>query len=167
MKRKPVIERLPISERIAGVVTQVDGQALLSPAELTEGAALVRGELTIRYGITYLGKPHLSIVPDLVVADYGELLKGEAAWDFLMTSAHLYPRADVCGFRGDGVEDMAALKQLDFDYPYDVLVYRQPQDNQPLAKLSALIDADPGPYPARLLGRLPRFDSVSAWRRNE
>ena len=160
------MRRQPIADQLTGVVTEVDGQALLSSAELTDGAAIARGELTIRYGITYFGKPQMSIVPDLVVADYGELLKGEAAWEFLMKSAHLYPRADVCGLRNDGVEDMVAVKQLDFDYPYDVFVYRQLEDEQPFAALSALIDADSASYPKRLLQRLPQFDSVSSWRQN-
>ena len=85
MKRKLEVQHLPISERVAGVVTELDGQALLSPAELPEGKLIARGELAVRYGITFLGKPHLSIVPHLVVADYGELLNGEEAWAFLMT----------------------------------------------------------------------------------
>ncbi len=167
MKRKSELQYQPIAERVAGVVTELDGHALLSPAVLPEGGAIARGELIIRYGITFLGKPHLSIVPHLVVADYGELLNGEEAWDFLMTSAHLYPRADVCGLLNDGSDEMVALKQLDFDYPFDVFVYRDIQDDRPLAALSALIaDASPA-YPEGLLQRLPRFVSLNAWRQNE
>lgn len=166
MKRKLAIPGEPVTERLAGVATMLDGQALLSRRALAEGEAIASGELFLRYGITFLGKPHLSIVPYLVVADYGELLNGEAAWDFLMTSAHLYPRADICGCLNDGGEDMAALKQLDFDYPYDVFVYGQAQDRRPLAKLSALIEADPAAFPTRLLEQLPRFDSLSAWRQH-
>ncbi len=160
------MQRQPIADQLLGVVTEVDGRTLLSPAELADGVAIFRGELTIRYGITYLGKPHMSIVPDLVVADYGELLIGEAAWEFLMKSAHLYPRADVCGFRNDGADDMIVVKQLDFDYPYDVFVYRRLEDEQPFAPLSALIDADLASFPKRLRRHLPRYDSVSSWRRN-
>ncbi|MCY3979404.1 MAG: hypothetical protein OXG23_15005 [Chloroflexi bacterium] len=160
------MQRQPIADQLTGVVTEFDGKALLSSAELPDGAAIARGELTIRYGITYLGKPNMSIVPDLVVADYGELLIGEAAWTFLMESAHLYPRADVCGLRNDGVEDMVAVKQLDIDYPYAVFVYGQPEDERPFAALSALIDADSASYPERILRRLPRFGSVSSWRQN-
>jgi len=160
-------QRQPISEQVAGVVTDVGGRALLSASALDEGDIIAGGELTLRYGITYLGKPHLSIVPDLVVADYGELLKGEAAWEFLMQSAHLYPRADVCGFRNDGADEMSALKLLDFDYPYDVFVYREIQSHQPLAKLAGLIAAEGESFPERLLRHLPRFDSLSAWRTHE
>ena len=167
MKRKSEIQRQPISDQAAGIVTEVEGHALLSAAELTVGEVIARGELILRYGITYLGKPHLSIVPHLVVADYGELLNGEEAWAFLMTSAHLYPRADVCGFLNDGGDEMVALKQLDFDYPFDVFVYQHSHDDLPLAKLSALVAADPASFPDRLLNHLPRFDSLNAWRRNE
>lgn len=167
MKRKSEVQHLPISERVAGVVTEIDGHALLSSAELTAGRAIARGDLVFRYGITFLGKPHLSIVPRLVVADYGEMLNGEEAWAFLMTSAHLYPRADVCGYMNDGGDDMVALKQLDFDYPFDAFVYRQIQDELPLAKASALVAADPAPYPERLLQYLPRFESLNAWLRHE
>ena len=167
MKRKTEARHLPISERVAGSVSEVDGHALLSPAGLPGGDVIARGDLILRYGITFLGKPHLSIVPHLVVADYGELLNGEEAWAFLMTSAHLYPRADVCGFLNDGADDMVALKQLDFDYPFDVFVYQQMQDNRPLARLSALVADDPSPYPERLLRRLPRFESLNAWRQHE
>jgi len=149
------------------MVAEVDGHVLLSAAELSVGEVIARGELILRYGITYLGKPHLSIVPHLVVADYGELLNGEEAWAFLMTNAHLYPRADVCGFLNDGTDEMVALKQLDFDYPLEVFVYRHVHDDRPLAKLSALIADDPVSYPERLLRHLPRFESLSAWRRNE
>ena len=167
MKRKYAVQRQPIAERVSGFVTELEGQALLSPAELPEGKVVARGELILRYGITYMGKPHLSIVPNLVVADYGELLNGEAAWSFLMTSAHLYPRADVCGFRNDGTDDMVALKHLDFDYPFDVFIYHDARDDQPLTKLSALIATDPAPISERLLRQLPRFHSLSAWRQNE
>ena len=167
MKRKSEIQRQPIAERVSGIVTELDGRALLSPAELPAGKVIARGEWILRYGITFLGKPHLSVVPNLVVADYGELLNGEEAWAFLMSSAHLYPRADVCGFLNDGSDEMVALKHLDFDYPFDVFVYREVQDDRPLAALSALIAEAPPSYPERLLRRLARFDSLSAWRQHE
>lgn len=167
MKRKSEAPRQPLSECVSGVVTEIDGHALLSAKALPGGEAIARGDLILRYGITFLGKPHLSIVPQLVVADYGELLNGEEAWAFLMSSAHLYPRADVCGFLNDGEDDMVALKQLDFDHPFDVFVYRQLQDELPMLKLSALVAGEPAPFPERLTRQLPRFDSLSAWRRDE
>lgn len=157
-------ERQPISERVSAVVTRYEDSSLLSPDSLEAGEELAQGDLILRYGITYLGKPQLSIVPDLVVADYGEMLVGEAMWQFLMKSAHLYPRADACGLSKDGHEEMVLLKQLDFDYPYDVFVYRKDGDRRPLTRLSALIASGHTLFPQRLIAHLPRFDSLSAWR---
>ena len=71
--------RLPISDAIEGVVTRLGDGCLLSSAMLTRGEFVAAGELVIRYGIPYLAKP-CSIVPDLVVLDYGDMLTGEAAW---------------------------------------------------------------------------------------
>lgn len=164
MNKRTLPERQPITDQISAIVTRIDDCALLSGACLESGEVIAHGELTLRYGITFLGKPQVSIVPDLVVADYGELLVGERMWQFLMNKAHLYPRADAFGLNRDGSEEMVALKQLDFDYPYDVFVYLQDGDRKPLARLSALIDSDPTPYPHRLLTQLPRFESGDAWR---
>ncbi len=156
--------RAPIAERVTGVVTLLAGAALLSSRKLTVGETIAQGELVIRYGITYLGKPHVTIVPDLVVADYGELLRGEEAWRFLMDKGHLYPRADVCGRRNDGQEDMVALKQLDLDGPYDVYVYGRESERQPLAQVSALIAVDRAKFPRRLARHLSTFASLDQWR---
>ena len=125
---------------------------------------LAQGDLVVRYGITYLGAPQLSIVPELVVADYGALLNGEDAWQFLMQKSHLYPRADVVGWRSDGQDDMPALKQLDFDYAFDVFLYADAADRQPLARLSAVIVADRAKFPGRLTARLPVYASLDEWR---
>ncbi|MCY3782107.1 MAG: hypothetical protein OXG78_17465 [Chloroflexi bacterium] len=160
------LHREPITDRVTGVVTQAGDAMLLSSRKLPAGDEIAQGELVVRYGVTYLGKPHLSIVPDLVVADYGVLLRGEEAWQFLMDKGHLYPRADVCGRRNDGREDMPAVKQLDFDYPYDVFIYEGATDSQPLAKLSALIVADRAKFPERLIEHLPTFPSFDQWRAN-
>lgn len=157
-------QRLSVAERVRAIVTCLGDFALLSADELATGEVVAQGDLIIRYGITYLGKPHLSIVPDLVVADYGELLNGEEAWDFLMQSGHLYPRADVCGRRNDGLDDMPVIKQLDLDHAYDVFVYQQAADRRPFAQLSALIAEDRAVFPARLRQHLPGYDSLRDWR---
>ena len=143
-------DRQPIAERVEGVVTRLGESTLLSSRKLPIGDELARGDLVVRYGITYLGKPQLSVVPDLVVADYGAMLQGEEAWTFLMDQGHLYPRADVCGMRNDGQQDMVVLKRLDFEYPYDVFVYQDIADNLPLARLTAIIAADRAKFPERL-----------------
>lgn len=159
--------RKPINDCVAGVITRVAENTLLSSRKLPLGQEIAQGDFVTRYGITYLGKPQFSIVPDLVVSDYGALLQGEAAWRFLLEKGHLYPRADVCGWRNDGREDMPAVKQLDFDYPYDVFIYRDEAAGEPLARLSALIAADRAKFPPRLVKHLPTYPSLDEWRAHE
>ena len=156
--------RQPITELAQGVATRIGEHVLLSSRKLPIGLELAQGHLHIRYGITYLGRPQLSIVPELVIADYGVLLNGEDAWQFLMEKSHLYPRADVVGWRSDGQDDMPALKQLDFDYAFDVFLYADQADRQPLAQLNALIAADRVKFPLRLTARLPIYASLDEWR---
>ncbi len=163
MKRKSAPHSEPISDLASGLATRVGGADLLSSAALAGGAMIASGEFVIRYGITLMGKPQFSIVPDLVVADYGELLTGEAAWDFMQRQGHLYPRADVCGYMNTGEREMLPLKLLDFDYPYDVFVYHYADDDLPFTKVSALVTAEPERFPARLREHLPHFTSLSAW----
>lgn len=163
MPVNPNPQREPINELLSGTVSHVGGSFFLSSSALPQAEVIVQGEIVLRYGIPYLFKPQWSIVPDLVVLDYGETMTGEAAWDFLMTSSHLYPRSDVLGFRSDGVDEMVPLKQLDFDSPYDVFVYRGPGDREPVARLSALIESEEGGFPERLRRHLPRFLSLDDW----
>ena len=154
--------RLPISDAIEGVVTRLGDDCLLSSAMLTRGEFVAAGELVIRYGIPYLAKP-CSIVPDLVVLDYGDMLTGEPAWEFLIKQSHLHPRADVLGHQDDGRDQMLTVKQLDFAIPFDVFVYHQAADRKPLAKLDALIASDHAAFPPRLLDYLPAFAAVADW----
>ena len=154
--------RLPISDAIEGVVTRLGDGCLLSSAMLTRGEFVAAGELVIRYGIPYLAKP-CSIVPDLVVLDYGDMLTGEAAWEFLVKQSHLHPRADVLGHQDEGRDQMLTVKQLDFAIPFDVFVYHQAADRKPLAKLNALIASQPTAFPKRLLDYLPTFAAVADW----
>ena len=154
--------RLPISDAVEGVVMRLDDDFLLSAAMLTRGEFVAAGALIIRYGIPYLDKPY-SVAPDLVVLDYGDMLTGEAAWEFLIKQSHLHPRADVLGHRDDGSDQMLAVKQLDFAIPFDVFVYHQTADRKPLAKLDALIAAKPAAFPKRLLDYLPAFVTVADW----
>ena len=67
--------------------------------------------MIVRYGVRFLGKPHLSVVPGLVAIDYGEMLIGEEAWIFLTKRSNLYPRAEVFGYRNDGHDDMITVKK--------------------------------------------------------
>ncbi len=163
MPASSALPRQPISERVAGILTRLGADTLLSAKTLPAGEVIARGELILRYGITYLGRPQLAIVPDLVVADYGAMLSGEEAWNFLMERGHLYPRADVCGWRSDGESDMLRVKHLDLDYPYFVFAYSAELETQPFAIVSALIAPKPALFPDRLRAQLPVFRSLRAW----
>lgn len=119
----------------------------------------------MRCAVEYLGKPHLAIVPGLVALDYGDILTGEAAWDFLLRRSNLHPRADVIGYRTDGADDMTLVKLLDLARPIQVWVYPDAAAVKPLARALALIagpDAVDTVSP-RLLAYLPRFASLTDW----
>lgn len=163
----PNPQREPINELLSGTVSCFDGSYFLSSSVLPQAEIMIQGEIALRYGIPYLFNPQWTIVPDLVVLDYGDTLTGEAAWDFLMTSSHLYPRSDVLGFRNDGADEMVPLKQLDFDSPYSVFAYHGPEERQPVARLSALIGSDEGGFPGRLLQHLTCYASLDDWLRRE
>ena len=141
MRKSAVPQRQPINDIINGYVTRIGDAFLLSAKKLPQGEQLIAGEFVLRYGIPFHGKDYLSIVPDLVVLDYGEMLTGERAWDFLMKSSHLYPRSDVLGFRNDGADEMAVMKQLDFDSRYDVFAYQDVNSDRPICRLDAIVGA--------------------------
>ncbi|MEZ4666810.1 MAG: hypothetical protein R3E39_02620 [Anaerolineae bacterium] len=124
---------------------------------------MAEGNFTIRYGLRYLGRLHISIVPGLVVLDYGDMLTGEEAWDFLIRKSNLYPRSEVVGYRNDGTEDMVFIRVLDMAVTPEVLAYGTESDTKPLAKITALIAEDASGIPDRLLQYLPRYPSLSAW----
>lgn len=163
MPVNPIPQREPVNELVTGTVSRFDRSFFLSTRLLPQADLIVQGEIVLRYGIPYLYKPQWSIVPDLVVLDYGDTMTGELAWDFLMTSSHLYPRSDVLGYRNDGADEMVPLKQLDFDSPYDVFVYRALLDREPVARLSALVESEGDAFPERLLRHLPRFPDLDDW----
>jgi hypothetical protein len=155
--------RQPLADRFQGAVVQVDDQYLLMPTPVPVQAVVHGGELIIRYGIRYLGKPHLAIVPGLVALDYGDMLTGEEAWLFLRHRSNLYPRADVIGYRNDGVDDMIVVKFLDMAEPVLVLAYTDAVATQPIAAVQALISGDTQQVPARLLEYLPHFATLENW----
>jgi hypothetical protein len=124
-----------------------------------------QGAMVVRYGVRYLGKPHLSIVPGLIALDYGEMLTGEAAWEFLTRRSNLYPRAEVFGYRNDGRDEMITVKNLDLVLPVEVLVYENSSAVMPMARPLALIadDNERTTLPPRLLEYLPCYPTVTAW----
>jgi hypothetical protein len=97
------------------------------------------------------------------VLDYGEMLTGEAAWDFLIRRSNLYPRSEVAGYRNDGRDDMVFIRQLDLAQPVEVLAYANTLAVTPIARPGALIAADTANLPARLLDYLPCYATVAEW----
>jgi hypothetical protein len=158
-------ERTPVSDEFTGVVLDIDGQHVLALELADEDIPfLMGGMMIVRYGLRYLEKPQLSIVPGLLVLDYGEMLTGEEAWDFIHKRSNLHPRAEVAGYRSDGVDEMAALKWLDLAQPPQVLIYVDAAATTPAASPAALIAPPDAQLPERLAAYLPRFESLTAWK---
>lgn len=158
MRRIP--PRVFVSDTVTGHLWRGTAKNCLSLAPL-EGAQA--GTFNLRYGVVLLGRSYLSIVPDLIALDYGEALNGEAALDFLLNKSNLYPRADVFGYRDDGVDDMLAVKTLDLMHPLRVWAYASEKDTHPIAQVHALIAPTSDDLPARLAGTLPVYPTFEAW----
>ena len=163
MRKSTIPQRQPVNDIVTGYITRIGDSCLLSSKKLAQGEQLLVGEVILRYGIPFHGVAHLSIVPDLVVLDYGEMLTGEIAWDFLMKRSHLYPRSDVLGYRNDGADEMVVMKHLDFDSRYAVFAYQDVNADRPICRLDAFVGVGSEALPARLLEHLPRYDSLTSW----
>jgi hypothetical protein len=160
-------DRQPISDSFNGAVLQVNAAQALAVTVPTGIQIVASGEFIVRYAIRYLGKPHLSIVPGLVALDYGDMLTAEDAWNFLLKRSTLYPRADVIGYRNDGVDEMVVVKQLDLAEPIDVYVYPDANATVPCAHPTALIAPVDAEIPPRLLEYLPRYATIEDWQTHE
>lgn len=156
-------ERQPIADLFTGVILQQGtAQALAFGSQFNIEPAF-SGTFVVRYGIRFLGKPHQSIIPGLVVLDYGDMLTGEEAWDFLLKRSNLHPRAEVVGYQNDGSDDMVFLRALDFAITPEVLIFADEQANKPIAHPTALIAEIDNDLPTRLLEYLPRYPTVADW----
>ena len=160
------LSQQPLSERFEGEVLRLDGVLLLSSLAQAPGEVLAGGALILRYGIVCLEMPQLSIVPQLVVLEYGEQLEGEAAWDFLLHHSNLHPRAEVHGRRDDGEVDQLRVSRLDLAQQPRVLVWHESETEaaMPLARPQAVLCAEPEALPPRLQHYLPCFASPTDWR---
>jgi hypothetical protein len=156
-------ERNPIGDVFSGAVIQVDGVQVLTTLDSMSKQVIASGTFIIRYGLRFLGKLHISIVPGLVVLDRGEMMTGEEAWDFLLKNSNLYPRSEVFGYKNDGTDDSVFIRTLDMAVLPEVLVYADENATKPIAKPSALIAPDTSGLPERLLSYLPRYPSLAEW----
>lgn len=155
--------REPIGDLFSGSIIQLGDKQAIATSVDSEVAIVATGSFVIRYGLRFLGKLHISIVPGIVVMDYGDMITGETAWDFLQKNSNLYPRSEVVGYRNDGTDDMLFVRTLDMAVPPEVLVYADDQATKPLAKPVALIAADITGIPQRILEYLPHYLSLAEW----
>lgn len=164
MPQRTIPEREPVGDEFSGALLQWNERHFLTVEACPGIETVATGNLVIRYGVRYQGKPHLSIVPGLVALDYGDILTGEAAFEFLLNRSNRYPRADVIGYRNDGQDEMIVVKLLDLALPLHVLVYRDAVATMPIASVMALIAPKSAAVQPRLQQHLPRYESLEEWR---
>ena len=156
-------EQNPIGDSFTGSIIQIDDAQTLMTIESSEAQVLATGTFIVRYGLRFLGKLHISIVPGLIVLDRGEMMTGEEAWDFLLKHSNLFPRSEVVGYKNDGTDDMVLIRTLDMAVPPEVLVYTAADSVKPIAKPTALIAPDTNGLSERLLSYLPHYASLADW----
>lgn len=165
MKPPRIPPRAPIGDSFKGVLQKLDETVFLAATPIDGAEILHEGTLILRYGVSYLGKPHLSIVPALLALDYGEFKTGEDAWEFLLHKSNLYPRADVLGYGNDGADCQVFVKELDIVYPFHILAYANAEANKPLAQVAAVISDNPETLPPRLAEYATTYPSLEAWKK--
>jgi hypothetical protein len=72
---RTIPDRSPIGDVFPGAVIQLGQQQALALPPVPGVEIINTGPLTVRYGVRYLEKPHISIVPGLLVLDYGAGLR--------------------------------------------------------------------------------------------
>ncbi|MCL4248224.1 MAG: hypothetical protein KJ065_08770 [Anaerolineae bacterium] len=153
--------RNPVGDAFTGaLMRREEGDLLCAPD--VDAVAETHTSFVLRYGIRYLGKPALSIVPGLVAVDYGTFLNGDDAWEFLTRRSNLYPRAEVFGYRNDGLDEQVFVRQLDLALTPETLVYADDTATAPIARPVAYL----GPAesaPPRLIEYLPHFAHLDEW----
>ena len=165
MKPPRIPPRAPIGDSYKGVLQKLDDTVLLAESPLSGAEILFDGTMILRYGVVYLGKPHLSIVPALLALDYGEFKTGEDAWEFLLHKSNLFPRADVLGYGNDGADCQVFVKELDIVIPFHILAYGNAEASKPLAQVSAVISENPENLPPRLAEYAPIYPTIEAWKK--
>lgn len=160
MSRSTIPARDPYGEIFSGVVIRHAGRILLTPGPAPDDEVLARS-VVIRYGVRYLEKHFLSLVPGLIALERGELFTGEDALDFVVKRSNLYPRTEVYGYRSDGADEMKTVKWLDVAEPLMVLAYANAAATSPVAEIDGLAGPE-GAFSARMLTALPRYDSLDA-----
>lgn len=153
----------PVGDTFSGSIIQVNEAQALTVNDSAASHIIAAGTFVIRHGLRFLGKLHISILPGLLVLDYGEMMSGEEAWEFLLKRSNLYPRSEVVGYKNDGAEDMVFIRSLDMAVPPEVLAFADANSSKPIAKPTALIASESYGLADRLLHYLPRYPSLAAW----
>lgn len=163
------LPRQTVEDPFHGHVLRLADATLLSTSTESAAETLASGPLLLRYGLVCLETPQRCIVPELVVMEYGELLNGEAAWDFLLHHSNLHPRAEVLGHRDDGVEDQLRVSRLDLAQTPRVLVWpvAAADTARPVAVPLAVIADEADSLPQRLRQFLPLYPSHAHWRHEQ
>jgi hypothetical protein len=159
-------DRAPHTDPFRGVVLRVGDDDLLAAAPSAGVDVIAEGELVLRYGVRYLGKAWLAIVPGLVAIDYGTFITGEDALDFLLHRSNLYPRAEVFGYRADGVDEQMFVRQLDIALGLQPLVYADLSATQAVASPIAFI-GDAAAAPPRVSAHLPTYPTLDDWQQSK
>lgn len=169
MSGTDIPERDPVGDTLTGSLLQAEQTYLLAPKPLPNTEVIASGELIARYGLRYLGRPHLAVVPGLIALDYGAMFTGEEAYEFVLKKSNLYPRSEVIGYRSDGVDEMIVFKMLDLALTPMVLVYPDATATTPLAAAEALIatEQQATTLPARVTEYLPRYDTLAQWQADD
>jgi hypothetical protein len=163
MPANSIPERNPVGDLFAGPILEHQQKRALATRADANAPVVASGVFTVRYGVRYLGKFY-SIVPGMIVLDYGDILTGEEAWNFLLKRSNLYPRAEVFGYRSDGRDDMVYVRALDLAQPVEVLVYADTAATTPITLVTALIAEDTAEVAPRLREYLPRYETLEDWR---
>jgi hypothetical protein len=161
--RTPIPERAPLGDSLRGFALHTARGDVLSLEPQPGAEVIAAGTLVVRYGLRYLGKSFLSIVPGLVALEYGEILTGEDAWTFLLKQSNLHPRAEIFGYRNDGRDDMMLVRNLDLALAPEVLAYTDEAATTPLSRPQAIIAPPDAALPERLTQFLPRFAALADW----
>lgn len=171
MPRNRIPKRDPVSYGFTGSLLHytkddqdIHALMLTTQSEHTDLQLVASGKLLLRYGFRYYGKPHFSITPGIVALDYGDMLTGQEAWDFVYSKSNLHPRADIVGYRNDGLDEMIPLKTLDLAVTPAVLIYADAQATVALAEVDVFIApedvAQSADLPPKLLEFIPHYNTV-------
>ncbi|MCC7452396.1 MAG: hypothetical protein IT324_33655 [Anaerolineae bacterium] len=155
-----------ITDTVEGAVYRLPGGTALVvgdvPEALTGLTPILKGSITVRYGLAFLTPPSDSLIPGLFAAEKGGMLVGREAWDYIQQHFQMHPRADILGLRSNGQQAQVFLRELDFGVPVRVLIYDRLAATTPVATADALIMDNGAPALPDLLTQYLPVKDVTA-----